>query len=106
MVTANDYRGVNQCVFDFIWHSRFACSPCRLDQVDIVESFCDEKGFSKVHATRKADEYCVVDFTPESVLKQWPEYKTDEKMGVYTHKGQKYVTKPKFAGKCDLIKDI
>ena len=26
--TVGDYQGVNQCNFDFIWESRFACAPC------------------------------------------------------------------------------
>ena len=88
MVTVNDYRGVNQCVFDFIWHSRFACSPCRLDQVDIVESFCDEKGFSKVHATRKAGEQCVIDFPPEKLM-SGGDYKSAEMVGIYYNKEDK-----------------
>ena len=33
LVAGDEYFGVHQCKFDFVWKSRFACSPCTMDQV-------------------------------------------------------------------------
>lgn len=44
--SSENYQGANECVFDFIWKSRFACSPCTRDQVILHSSRCDENGFA------------------------------------------------------------
>ena len=31
--TTGPYKGNSQCVFEFVWESRFACSPCSDEQV-------------------------------------------------------------------------
>jgi len=51
--TAGYYQGVNQCQFDFIWESRFACPPCQHHQVDLHEGFCQEDGTRLVTVTKK-----------------------------------------------------
>ena len=79
MVVADDYQGTaTQCIFDFIWHSRFACPPCKSDQVKIHKSFCDANGVSKWHVTRNEGERCVIGHTPNSWLKTFPDFKKDE----------------------------
>ena len=79
MVVADDYQSTaTQCIFDFIWHSRFACPPCKSDQVKIHKSFCDANGVSKWHVTRNEGERCVIGHTPNSWLKQFPDFKKDE----------------------------
>jgi len=31
LVSVVNYDASKSCVFDFVWKSRFACSPCQLD---------------------------------------------------------------------------
>jgi len=68
------------------------------------EEFCGEDGISKVHAQRKTGEPCVIDFAPDSVAEQG--YLDNEMMGVYMHKGQKYVSKTDFKRRCNVVDDI
>lgn len=64
LIPTTGYDGVNECAFSFVWHSRFACSVCQLNQVHIHEGFCGTDGSAKVHIERKAGEQCVIDFLP------------------------------------------
>ena len=57
--TIGDYQGVNQCNFDFIWESRFACAPCTDQQVEYSEGFCQEDGYRLITIT-KTDDECVI----------------------------------------------
>ena len=68
LVAGEKYYGVHQCKFDFVWKSRFACSPCTMEQVVFTNSFCGADGMLSVHAERKEGEQCVIDFIPEAVL--------------------------------------
>ena len=107
MVVAESFQGTaKQCIFDFIWHSRFACPPCKSDQVKIHKSFCDANNVSKVHVTRNEGERCVIGHTPKSWLKQFPDFKTNEFEGFVVHEGNLYATKTSFSMKCNLQSDI
>lgn len=105
MVVNGEYQGINQCKFDFVWFSKFACSPCRLDQVNLFENFC-RKGHSEIHATRKPGENCVIDFPPDKFIEKNPDYLENKRHGIIKHQGYKYVTKPLFHKKCSLLADI
>lgn len=79
MVVAQSFQSTStQCIFDFVWHSRFACSPCTIDQVNLHQTFCDGNGNAKVHVTRKEGERCVIGHTPQSFISTYPEWKDDE----------------------------
>ena len=75
LVTAQDDFDANkQCIFDFVWNSRFACSPCTREQVTLHKGMCDENGVAQVSVQRNPGEFCVLDFPPESYLKYHPDY--------------------------------
>ena len=106
LVHTNDqksYFGLGQCIFEFVWKSRFACSVCRLDQVTLHENFCAADGTASVHARRKPGQHCTMDFVPEAFSKNG--YLEDEFMGVYKHNGEKYVGKANFKKRCNAIFD-
>ncbi len=83
LVTEPDYDPSTQCTFNFVWHSRFACSACRLDQVKMHEGMCNaQNGEAPVHITKKKGEQCVLDFIPDSYMANFAQsgmLKMDEK---------------------------
>ena len=102
MVTTGEYGGVRECTFDFVWKSKFACPPCRVEQVDWVEALCGAEGYAGVSAVPKAGEHCVTGNTPDSYLKHDPDYNENWWAGVYMRGGKKYVSKHYFLKWCNI----
>ena len=80
-----DYPAVlpskDDCTFEFIWRSRFACSVCHIDQVVIHEELCGKDGTSRIHVERKHGAQCVLDFAPQNLIDEG--YFEDSLQGVY-----------------------
>lgn len=101
--TAKPYFGIGQCIFDFVWRSKFACPVCRLDQVDVHQQFCGADNTASVHAKRKPGEQCTIDFMPEAFNEK--HFHEDPYMGIYSHNFNVYVGKEHFKRKCNVLKD-
>lgn len=103
-----DYPAVlhskDECNFEFVWRSRFACSICHVEQVVLHEEFCGKDGTSRVHVERKQGAQCVLDFVPQTLEDDG--YLDHEFSGVYERKGIKYVSKHSFMRKCSVLSDI
>jgi hypothetical protein len=102
------YKGIHQCEYHFVWHSKFACAPCLDTMVQERRLLCDEDGMRQVFIEGQQAARCVTDFPPRALLDKDPHYMKQDHSAKYrlSDFGPIYVSKSSFYEPCSIQDDI